>query len=134
MSGVINTPESMEFTGNVLENWRYFKVQWDSYKVRLKAEKTDIKEEVLVATLMSCMGRQCYRIFSNLNINSEDKKDSSRIIENLDKYFEPKVNKWFERYMFITSKQKDGELFVDYLNRLTHWLVRVNLGISWMII
>jgi transposase InsO family protein len=103
-------------SGDAATNWRFFKAQWDNYEIATGLdEKAD---KVRIATLLSAVGRDCYRVYENLALTEEERKTTKTIIKALDEYFEPKRNTIYERFVFNSAKQEDGEKVDEYVNRL----------------
>ena len=51
-------------------------------------------------------------------MSDDDRKDVKRTLDALERYFKPKVNVVYKRYMFRDSKQKSGESIDAYVTRL----------------
>ena len=71
----------MDLTGDLATNWESFKDNWENYIIATELEKNP--QKVVVATLLSIMGQECYRIYKNLPLSDAEKKSSSTIIEKL---------------------------------------------------
>ncbi|XP_062619910.1 uncharacterized protein K02A2.6-like [Saccostrea cucullata] len=64
------------------------------------------------------MGKECYRIYRHLDISEQDRKKTKTILEAMRKHFEPQVNVIYERYIFNTTEQKQGETLDQYVTKL----------------
>ena len=65
-------PEPMNVTsGNVAENWSYFREQWN-YKSATGLREKD--EKIRVATLRGIMGKDCYNIYKRLGLEEDEKE------------------------------------------------------------
>ena len=90
----------MNVSGNVQENWSYFKEQWQNDLVASSfCEKT---VEVQIATFLILIGKECYQVYRKLALAEEQMKDLKTIVEELDKSFLPKRSVTYERFIFIT--------------------------------
>ena len=116
MASNLPVPEPMSVSGNVQENWNYFKEQWENYLVAsgLK-EKTG---EVQIATFLVVIGKECYQVYRKLALTAAQKANLKAIIEELEKYFRPKSNVTYERFIFNTGRQEARENIDEYVNRL----------------
>ena len=66
-------PEPMNVTsGNVAENWSYFREQWNDYEIATGLREKD--EKICVATLRGIMGKDCYNIYKRLTLEEEKKE------------------------------------------------------------
>ena len=75
---------------------------------------------IQVGTLLSAIGRECLQIYKNLPMSAEERADTQQILERLINYFEPKQNIIYQRYMFNSCTQEQGEKFNAYLIKLRH--------------
>jgi len=66
--------------------------------------------------LRSVMGSECRHVYKhNLNITAEQEKDLMVILVALDTYFTPARNVIFERYVFGSWKQEEGESIDNFV-------------------
>ena len=59
----------MNMKGDIVNNWEFFKQQWDDYEVATGLEGQD--QKIRLATLRSVMGKECLQIFLNLKLSEE---------------------------------------------------------------
>ena len=110
-------PEPMNVTsGNVAENWSYFREQWNDYEIATGLREKDKK--IRVATLRGIMGKDCYNIYKKLTLEEEEKERVTTILDGLEKYFKPALNFTYERFMFNTCDQQSHETIDEYVNKL----------------
>ncbi|KAL5020892.1 hypothetical protein ScPMuIL_000047 [Solemya velum] len=74
-------PEKMEMKGDLRSNWKFFQSQWENYEIATGLDKKDAK--IRVASLLSIMGKDCYRLYSHLDITEEQKKSIVEILTAL---------------------------------------------------
>ncbi|UYV79312.1 hypothetical protein LAZ67_17002102 [Cordylochernes scorpioides] len=98
------------------ENWRFFKSQWDNYRVATELNKKD--NNVIRAIFLSLIGKDCFNVFLNLDLKEDEKNSLPKIIEALNNHFTPQKNVIYERYIFNTSNQEEKEGIDSYTNRL----------------
>ena len=71
-TNAIPVPAPLSMDGDQYANWEFFRSQWENYEI---ATGLDEKEDQRrVATLLSVMSKDCYRIFEHLDITSELRK------------------------------------------------------------
>ena len=110
-------PEPMYVTsGNVAENWSYFREQWNDYEIATSLREKD--EKIRVATLRGIMGKDCYNIYRRLALEAEEKERFTNILNGLVKYFKPALNVTYERFVFNTCDQQSHETIDEYVNKL----------------
>ncbi|KAL3842911.1 hypothetical protein ACJMK2_020886 [Sinanodonta woodiana] len=115
-SGKLPVPFPMEVKGNLRDNWTFFESQWDNYEIETGLDKKE--DNIRAATLLSVMGRECYRMFQHLDIPDGDWKKVSTILKALKEHFIPKTKVIYERYVFNTSDQLQSEGVDVYVTRL----------------
>ena len=109
-------PSPMCVKGDPVNNWEFFRQQWEDYEVATGLDKQD--QKIRLATFRSVMGKECLQIFLNLKLSDDDRKDINACITALENYFKPKRNVVYERYMFNTCSQQPEESVDGYVNRL----------------
>ena len=95
----IPVPAPVEVKGDLLSNWTFFKDQWENYEV-----VTGLREKsknVRIATLISVVGRDCFRILKNLEITDADCKDPAKWIKAPESYFKPTQNEIYEHVLLM---------------------------------
>ncbi|UYV82346.1 K02A2.6-like, partial [Cordylochernes scorpioides] len=112
----IPVPAPILINSQAAENWRFFKSQWDNYQVATELNKKD--NNVIRATFLSFIGKDCFNVFLNLDLKEDEKNSLPKIIEALDNHFTPQKNVIYERYIFNTSNQEENEGIDSYTNRL----------------
>lgn len=110
------TPEQMKFTGNVAENFRKFKQNFEIY---LKASgKISKPDDVKVAILLNIIGEEGVEIYNTLKLSEDQKHMYDVVIKEFESYTNPKRNVIYERYLFFTRKQMECENFDHYVTDL----------------
>ena len=85
--------------GDLLSNWTFFKNQWENYEV-----VTGLREKsknVRVATLISVVGRNCFRILKIREITDADCKDPAKCIKAPESYFKLTQNEIYEHVLLM---------------------------------
>ena len=95
----IPVPAPVEVKGDLLSNWTFFKHQWENYEV--VTELREKSKNVRVATLISVVGRDCFRILKNLEITDADCKDPVKCRKAPESYFKPTQNVIYEHVLLV---------------------------------
>lgn len=101
-------PSSLSLEGNLKENFRRFKQQFEIY---MSATEIAAKEdEVKTSTLLHVIGPDAIEIFNTFQWtepgdNVDDKTKVDKVLAKFEKYCSPKKNVVFERHIFNTRKQ-----------------------------
>ncbi len=110
----VKPPDAVTWTGNIDCEWRTFKQRFtlDLQAVGLD-EASDARK---IALLLTVAGPQSIEVFNTLVFErAEDKGTYDVVIEKFDSHCSPKKNETFERYVFRTRLQQQGETFDSFL-------------------
>ncbi|XP_076301590.1 uncharacterized protein LOC143220074 [Lasioglossum baleicum] len=122
----INKPEPLQLEGNLAENWRRFKRDFDLFMIatgrRAKAKA------VQAATLLNLVGSEALEVFETLGIPEEDKEDPEKIIAAFQNYVEPQRNETYERFLFNSRNRQEGETIEHYIADLKKLVKHCNYG------
>ena len=121
MAKNLHPPEKLLLTGNLKENYRKFKQQFQIYLTA--AGISNSEEEVKCATLLHVIGPDAIEIFNTFRWNQEgdtpgDDKKLDKVLSKFEKYCSPKSNLTYERHQFNTRNQNDGESIDSYVTEL----------------
>ena len=116
----------MDMTGDQASNWEFFKDSWKNYATATKLDQKDKK--IVVATLLSIMGKEFLNVCRNLPMTVEERQDANVILTKLDEYFVPKRNTIYERYVFSCRSQKHGKNFDQFLTELRKFAATCQFG------
>lgn len=126
---VLNIPLPMPINvknGDIIENLRLFKENWEVYIVASALEKEDEKRQV--AVLLSAIGSDCFKLYQNWPVTAEEKKTVKGIFDVLEKFLAPQTNKRYERAIFNLAKQEMDEDIDTYINRLRKLIKNCEYG------
>ena len=113
----IPVPGKLDLRGNLAVNWKTFRRIWESYEIATHLNKQG--SSLRVATLLSCIGSDVLDIFDGLSFDTEaDRQDITKVLEKLEAYCIGETNETYERYVFNTRDQQQGESFDSYLSAL----------------
>ena len=108
-------PAPTDTKGDLASNWQFFKQQWADYEVATELKEKD--KTVRIATLRSIIGKECLKILQTLSMSEDEKKDPDSVVGTLEKYFAPKTNVVYERYVFGTTNQGTNETVDQYVTK-----------------
>lgn len=121
MAKHLHPPEKLQLSGNLKENFRKFKQQFDIYitAAGIKEKTEDIK----CATLLHVIGPDAVEIFNTFKWTEEgdepgDDKKMEKVLAKYEKYCSPKSNLTYERHQFNIRNQRDGESIDSYVTEL----------------
>ncbi|KAJ8373154.1 hypothetical protein AAFF_G00270600 [Aldrovandia affinis] len=107
----------MSFTGDWSVYWDIFRAEYEDYVLVTGTAEKDKK--IQAATLRSVMGSECRHVYRhNLNLSVAGTGDPAVILDELEKYFKPAKNTIYERYIFGSCKQEEGESIDNFVMRL----------------
>ena len=119
-------PAPMVCNGNLVANWEFFRQQWEDYEVATGLDKQTSK--IRLASLRSVMGKDCLQTFLNLDISVEDRNNVEVCMTALENYFKPQRNVVYERYVFNSCEQNQGESVDSYVTRLRKFASSCKFG------
>ena len=103
--------------GNLTTNWKVFKRDWTYYEIasNLKTEEPEVR----VATLLSRVGKDAMDIFDGFSLTDDESYDMESILGAFEKFCIGETNESYERFIFNSRNQIDGEsVYVSELRKL----------------
>lgn len=114
MTELVERPEKLNtISGNLAENWKQFRRDLDIYMVATESTAKD--EKVKVAIFLNLVGRDALKLFDTFTLTQQQKDTYDDVIKAFEDFCKPKKNAVFERFMFMSRSQKDGESFDSFL-------------------
>lgn len=114
---ILDKPERLKLTGNVDSNWRSFKQQFQLYIAAMGLEEKPGSRKV--ALLLTMAGPQAIEVYNTFIFDSQDDQDKLDIVlQKFDAHCSPKKNETYERYVFRSRMQQQGEPFDNFLTDL----------------
>ena len=106
----------MCMSGNLSENWKFWKQKFTNY---LNATELAKKEETTkVAQLLTLIGDEGLRIYNTFQ-REEDKTETLKdILKKFEDHFNPQKNLTYERFKFLTCRQKEGQTMDQFTTEL----------------
>lgn len=113
MTDHVKPVEALKLTGNLSENWRRFKRNFDIFMTA--AELNEKSNGIKVSTLLNAIGDEAVDVYESFNLTNEQKASYEAVVKAFADFCTPKKNEVYERYVFYQRKQKEGELFDSFL-------------------
>ena len=112
----LKPPETLSLEGNVAENWRLFKQQWNFYS--LATSITDKPQNVQCAIFLCIAGIQSQELANTFVFADGESRDVlTDLVTKFERYCNPRKNTTYERYIFNQVVQ-DGRNFDVFLTEL----------------
>lgn len=109
----LRLPDPLKLDGNVAENWRVFKQNFDVFAI---AKELDEKAEpVKIATFLNACGPEAIETFNTFELTDDQKKSYDEVVKAFKGYCEPKKNEAYEAFKFNSRNQAEGETFDNFL-------------------
>lgn len=118
MSG-IKPPKSLIVNrdNDMANEWQEWIQLYENYVIANKIDKEAPK--IQTANFLAALGRQGLKVLNTLQLTEDEMKDLETIKKNIKDHFAPIKYKTHERYKFHKIKQREGENFDDFLQKLT---------------
>lgn len=105
--------ESLSLEGNVSENWRVFKRNYDIfYLAKGIDEKTDL---VKINTFLNAIGKDAVEVYDSFTLTPMERTLYVSVVKAFEDFCKPRKNVVYERYRFGCRNQKEGEPFDAFL-------------------
>ena len=113
----LEPPKSLILTGNLAENWRSFKQQFEIYQIASGLDKKDGKVQAMA--LLHVVGIEALEVYNTFQWDTEgDNVKVDKIMEKFERYCNPRKNLTFERHSFFSRNQQEGETIDAYVTEL----------------
>lgn len=113
MDKYIRLPEPLKLDGNVAENWRVFKQNFDVYATAIELSKKD--EGIQTAIFLNACGTEAIETFNAFDLTDDNKKKYAEVVKAFEAYCAPKKNEVYEAFKFNSRNQENGETFDSFL-------------------
>lgn len=114
----LRPPDALVLAGNVAENWRKFKQRLELYLEATESEDKQRTEKRKAAILLHVAGPEAVEVFNTFTLTEEEKGSYSTLLRKFEDYCTPKCNETYERYVFRSRMQSEGECFESFYRDL----------------
>lgn len=108
--------ENLNMSGNLSENWKRFKLNFDIFSVAAGVDK--LSEAVKIATFLNAVGTEALEVYQTFDLDADSKTKYSKVIKSFEDFCSPKKNQVFERFTFYNRNQGEREPFENFLTDL----------------
>lgn len=112
--------------GDIIENFRFFQLQWNNYLVASGANANT--EEIKKSTLLSAIGDDCLKMYTSFVLTEADEATEKSLLNAIGRNLTPVINKRYERAIFNLAIQKPKETVQVYFNRLKKLIKNCQYG------
>ena len=117
MAKNLHPPEKLSLEGNLKENFRKFKQQFELYLIATGLSEKD--ESIKYSTLLHVIGTESLEIYNTFTwTNAGDDKKVKEILAKFEQYTNPRKNVAYERHIFNKRVQGSTESIDVYLTDL----------------
>lgn len=126
---LLKAPEPLQLTGNLATNWKRFKQKLDLFLQATSSKEHPRTEAAKAALLLSVAGDDALDVFNTFKFDAdESKEDYGTVVHKFEIYCSQVSNEVYERYLFRSRKQADGEPFEKFLRDLKKQAAQCNFG------
>ena len=123
----IRLPSSLSLSGNVYENFKRFKQQFELYwEATSNVERSDKQK---VSMFLHIAGPEAIEVYNSFSFEENEVRSFANVIKKFEEYATPKLNETYERYIFRSRLQKEGESIDQYAVDLKLKAQSCNFGI-----
>lgn len=103
--------------GNTSQKWKKFKQKWSNYEIAAgTVEKSQVTR---VATFLTVIGEEAVDVYNAFIWDEEeDNLKIEKVLEKFESFCNPRKNTIYERYMFFSRNQENGESIDHYVTVL----------------
>ena len=113
----LQPPGPLNLQGNLAENWRKWKQQFQLFSSASGLSEKDKK--VQSAMLLHLAGEEALEIYNTFTWDSDgDENKVNTIMAKFEAYCNPRKNITWERHVFNTRNQQMGEMIDQYVTNL----------------
>ena len=94
-------------------NWDLFRQTWQNYEIA--SALNEKPENVRIATLLSMIGNDALQVYNAFVWQQHEDHTILNILNKFEIYCRPKRNTSYERYIFLSRKQKKDENIDDFV-------------------
>ena len=122
MATNLTPPGPLRLVGNLEVQWKKFKQLLNQY---LAGSDLDGKsDKIKIGILLSCLGEECLEVYQSFvfddNDNNQNGHTYARVLQKFEDYCIPKKNLLFERHVFFSRTQSQGEGHDAYVTTLVN--------------
>ena len=112
----IKQPNPLDLSGNISENWKKFYQEFELYMdASGLAEKGDKQK---IALLLHVAQKQAIEVYNTFTFAKEEEGKYDEVVKRFKAHCNPKTNETYERYIFNSRNQAQGEPSEQFITDL----------------
>ena len=120
-------PKALEISpDNRGVNWDLFKQTWTNYETATGMESKPQRQRI--AILLSVIGQDALIVYNAFHWSPGEAQTVEAILAKFEAYCKPKLNVSYERFVFMSRKQKKNESINDYTVALKNLVRNCDYG------
>lgn len=104
--------------------WKAWKCMFEDYLIGIGQDGAS--DKIKLSLLRNMMGPESTKVIQSLKMSKEEGENYEKVLQEIEKYVNPKCNEVFERYKFNERKQEDGEKFENFYTSLRQLISSCN--------
>lgn len=125
LAGPVKLPPDFDMQSqNAASEWKFWKTTFDDYLIATGQNESE--QQVKLSILRNIIRIDAARIMSTFNIPDNEEDKYKYMVQQIEKYINPRVNECFERYTSLKRVQKEGEPFEHFLTDCRHVIKSCN--------
>lgn len=119
-------PSGLQMTGNLAENWKRFKQRFELYLTAVNADSKP--DKVKSSIFLHIIGEDALSIYNSFEFADGENMKLQAIMAKFEEYCIPRRNVTYERHIFLTRKQQNGESIDQYATELRNLVKTCEFG------
>lgn len=115
MTEYIKPVDSLKLEGNLRENWRKFKRNYDIFAAAIGMDDVNKTDAVKINTFLNAIGPEAVEVFDTLTLTAPERQSYASVTKALADFCGSQQNEVYERWVFYNRNQKEGEPFDSFL-------------------
>ena len=113
----IQPPTGLNLSGkDKAVNWKIYKQQWENYSIVAQLDRQS--KDYRVALFLYSTGQEAVKTHNSFDVSKENRRKLAEKIKEFDNYAVGETNETYERYIFNSREQKEGEPIDRYVAEL----------------
>lgn len=122
----IKPPKNFAIKAESASEWKQWLKQFEWYAAAIELKKrTPVAQ---AATFMAVAGPEVAAVLETLSVSDENQSKIDELKKAFNAYYVPQINVTYERYVFNSIHQKQGEPFEDFLLQVKTQAKRCEFG------
>ncbi|KAB0799250.1 hypothetical protein PPYR_07130 [Photinus pyralis] len=116
MESLFKPPDALNIQGNLADNWKKFEQRFDLFMTATDLDSKDQKKQI--AVFLSLVGEDGLDIYNSFTLTAAEKESLKEIKKKFADHCAPQKNVIYERFVFNSLVQKEGQTFDSFVTDL----------------